>query len=242
MTSIIFNEVSFGYGSSSLLEKASFSISEKEFIGIFGPNGAGKTTLLQLMMGFLKPHSGEISILGMPPLEARSNIAYVPQTAHFDRQFPVTVQDIVMMGCIHESRWWGALPSSCEQKVHEALHLVDLCGKRNTSFGSLSGGEVQRVLIAKALVSNPKILLLDEPTANIDAATEHALYHLLKELKKDKTIVMVSHQLPAMTHCVDKCLLVDKGVQTLFPDELCDHYAVGLYHLPLSRGSFTHAP
>ncbi len=228
-------EVCFSYEKTLILDHINFRIEAGEFVGIFGPNGGGKTTLLELLMGFLEPSQGKLLLFGKTPQQARAWMAYVPQIARFDRQFPLTVLDIVLMGCLRHSNLLGQIPKNFQEKAENALEQVGLKNKKASAFGSLSGGEAQRVLIARALASDPKILLLDEPTASVDTSTENILYDILMELKREKTILMVSHNLPAMTKRVDQCLLISRKSTSLAPQELCEHYAMGLYHPPLSH-------
>lgn len=225
----------FSYDKSLILEQVSFEVKAGQFIGIFGPNGGGKTTLLKLLMGFLEPLTGSITLCEKSPKCARSHLAYVPQIARFDRQFPLTVFDLVKMGLLRKTSFFGSLAKADQEKALEALEKVDLLHKKEAPFGSLSGGEAQRALIARALASNPDILLLDEPTASVDSATEHSLYDILMSLKGKKTILMVSHNLPAMIKRVDECLLINRKATSLAPDALCQHYAVGLYHPPFHQ-------
>lgn len=228
-----FKNVFFSYDKEPLLTDLNFTISEGEFVGIIGPNGGGKTTLLKLMMGFLKPSSGQISIDGMPPKEAVLKLAYVPQNLHFDKDFPISALELVLTGLLYRLKWWGGFGQEDKAKALESLDRVGLSNYKNAAFGTLSGGQAQRVLIARALVSNPKILLLDEPTASVDAQAESEIYQILEELRSKMTIIMVTHDLKAVIERVQKVLCVQGDVSILNPHEVCQHYAIGLYHSPL---------
>src|ERR1700733_1148900 len=173
------NNLFFQYEETPILENVSFVIKQGEFVGIFGPNGGGKTTLLKLLLGFLKPQKGTVEILGESPKVAREKMGYVPQISHLDRQFPITVLEVVMMGCLDKSPW-HSYTEDAKEKAREALQEVDMLDFQNHSFGTLSGGQAQRVLIARALVSKPTILLLDEPTASVDSRAEADIYAFLK--------------------------------------------------------------
>ncbi len=220
--------LSFKYEDTLILENVSFHIREGEFIGIFGPNGGGKTTLLKLLMRFLKPQHGTIEILD------REKIGYVPQISQLDRQFPITVLDVVKMGCLEKSAFRSYV-SDADETALEALKKVDMAHFRDHAFGTLSGGQTQRTLIARALVSNPSILLLDEPTASVDTAAEESIYTLLEQLKGKITILMVTHDLHAMLQKVDRFLCVHRRVTPYSQTQICDHFAQGLYHPPLRR-------
>src|SRR3990167_8066794 len=169
---IQFKDVFFSYEKIFVLENVSFKISKGEFIGIVGPNGGGKTTALKLMMGFIKQNKGNISLFGHSPLEMRTRIGYVPQVNSFDKQFPISALDVVLTGCTSKISPLGFMPKQIKQKALVALEQVGLIDYKNHLFGSLSGGQAQKTLIARALVSDPDLLLLDEPTANVDPYSE----------------------------------------------------------------------
>jgi zinc transport system ATP-binding protein len=224
----------FQYENVPTLEGVNVSIDENEFVGIFGPNGGGKTTLLKLIMGILQPQKGLIHLFGHPPKEMRHLIGYVPQAMRFDRDFPISVLEVVMMGCLRKLNWWGKYPSDAKEKSMNALERVGLVHKSKASFGTLSGGEAQRTLIARAIVDEPKMLILDEPTANIDAQAEQRIYEQLVELNKTMTILMVTHDLQTIVDKVGKLLCVQRQVSCLKAKEVCEHFALGLYHTPLT--------
>ncbi len=226
------HDLSFGYEKRAILNKVNLSVDPGEFIAIFGPNGGGKTTFLKLLMGFLKPGHGKISIFGSSPKKARQEIGYVPQVTQFDKQFPVSVLDLVLMGCLSQASWFGGFSKEIRKKAEAALDLVGLLGKKDQAFGTLSGGQAQRALIARGLVSNPKLLLLDEPTANVDPEAETQIYDLLLSLKGTITIFMVTHNLQGIIKKADRLFCVHRTVTSYTPKEVCEHFAVGLYHPP----------
>jgi zinc transport system ATP-binding protein len=229
------DQLFFQYEETPILENVSFEIREGEFVGIFGPNGGGKTTLLKLLMGFLKSQKGTVEILGKSPKMARQEIGYVPQVSNLDRQFPITVLDVVMMGCLEKSIWHSYTPGAREKARH-ALTEVGLLDFEHHSFGTLSGGQAQRVLIARALVGNPSILFLDEPTASVDPSAEENIYQVLQRLKGKMTIVMVTHDLQVMLQKVDRFICVHRDVTAYSQAQVCDHFAQGLYHPPMKPG------
>jgi zinc transport system ATP-binding protein len=234
---IEFDNISFAYQESLVLEKVSCKIFPNEFIGIIGPNGGGKTTLLKLIMGFLKPNQGSIFLFGQPPTIAKQSLlAYVPQSMLFDRKFPINVEEVVLSGLLGKLPWYGFFKEPEKQAAREALKKVGLQDLIHCSFGNLSMGQAQRVLIARALVSKPKLLLLDEPTASVDSQAEAEIYSILKELKSNMTILMVTHDLRAAINHVDRVICVQKSVLSLQLQEVCEHFAVGLYHKPLLPG------
>jgi len=233
--------VYFGYTNTErVIENASITVHEGEFIGIIGPNGGGKTTLLKLLMGFLEPTKGSISIFGKSPKSYPNGIAYVPQNLRFDKLFPITVMELVLGGRLATLPWWGLFSKSDREKAEEALDKVKLSEFAHKPFGELSGGQAQRALIARSLASEPRILLLDEPTANVDVQAEAAIHELLLELRKHLTILMVTHDIRAVIRQVERVLCVQGQIDAVSPGELCEHFALGLYHFPLIQTPETH--
>lgn len=186
------NGVYFSYDGIPVLNDVNFSIGEKEYICIVGPNGGGKTTLLKVMVGLLRPNKGEVKIFGAPPDKMRGRIGYMPQHANVDYQFPISVKDVVRTGLLGGGQRASSAKSTVEA-VSGALEKVAMGEFSGRSFADLSGGQRQRVLIARALVSEPSLLLLDEPTSNMDVSAERDFYSLLEKLNEKMTLVMVSH-------------------------------------------------
>ncbi|MFN4174141.1 MAG: metal ABC transporter ATP-binding protein [Parachlamydiaceae bacterium] len=233
MKAIEVKNLCFDYPDTPILHDVNFSVLPHEFIGIIGPNGGGKSTLLKLLLGFLKPLNGEIHLFGKTPQEEYPHIGYVPQSLGIDKQFPITVKEVVLSGSLSELNFWGRYPKakqklalSCMEEMG-VLHLADI------PVGNLSGGQLQRTFIARALATKPKLLLLDEPTASIDPQGEKEIFSLLKKLKSKITILMVTHDLSAAIQEVDRLLLVQGTATELSLKEVCEHFAMGLYHAPL---------
>ncbi len=225
----------FDYGPTVVLKDVSFEVSQGEFLGVIGPNGGGKTTLLRILMGFLKPTSGTVLIEGKDPQAERYKIAYVPQSLRFDRQFPISVNELVLSGRLSTLSWTGRYSKMEREIARHALTLVGIEDLGERAFGELSGGQMQRALIARALASEPEILFLDEPTASVDAQAEDEIYRLLKSFSPKITIVMVTHDLKAAIELVDRVLCVQRTVVSLLPQQVCEHFALGLYHPPLMQ-------
>lgn len=230
---VLFEKTSFAYEKSPILNEVSFQILRGEFVGIIGPNGGGKTTLLKLILGFLKPSSGKIRIFGHPPHLFRTKAAYVPQTLRFDRQFPISVLELVLSGRLFCMPWYGSYSIKDKRIALETLEKVGLLELQHKPFGSLSGGQAQRALIARALASEPELLLLDEPTASVDSHAEADIYNILNNLSGQITVLMVTHDLRAAINQVQRILCVQGNVISMAPQEVCEHYALGLYHSPL---------
>lgn len=227
-------DLNFSYDAAPALERVNIKVTEGEFVGIFGPNGGGKTTLLKLILGLLHPQQGKVSLFGLPPEEARGCVGYVPQTIRFDRDFPINVEEVVEMGALNRLNWLGKYPLGIKKKARAALEKVNLTHKLKSSFGTLSGGEAQRALIARAILDEPRMLILDEPTANIDPEGQQSIHELLSLLNQSMTILMVTHDLQTIVDKVGKLLCVQQSVTSLEAKEICEHFALGLYHAPLT--------
>ncbi len=235
LPTISLHDVCFSYQDTLVLKNISFLVNPGEFIGIIGPNGGGKTTLIKLLLGFLKPLSGSISIFNQMATLPRQQIAYVPQSLHFDKDFPISVLELVMQGCLSKLPWYGIFRQTDKKKALDALEKVGLLDFQNHPFGSLSGGQSQRALIARALASEPDLLLLDEPTASVDTQAEGDIYRILKELQGKMTIMMVTHNLQAAIELFDRVICVQQTASIINPEQLCEHFVHGLYHTPLIK-------
>lgn len=198
----------FTYGEQEVLHNVSFSVAERSFVAVVGPNGGGKTTLLKLLLGELKPTFGTIRVAGARPGRAYGKIGYVPQSFPFDPRFPIGVDEVVLMGRRRRGLF-GFYDRADRMAAGAALEKVGLPGFGNRSFSGLSGGERQRVLIAQALAGGCEILLMDEPTANVDPAHAAGLYGLFSALREKVTIMMVSHNLGVVTRNVTHVLCVN---------------------------------
>ena len=190
--------LSAGYGSKPILQRIDLIAKELDFIGIIGPNGGGKSTLLKVLLGLIKPMEGEVRIMGRSVESGRKSIGYVPQFVEFDRNFPVRVEEVVQMGRLGQRKLFQRYNSKDRSIVKEALERVEMWQMRRRSLAELSGGQRQRVYIARALASQPSILLLDEPTANVDSRISKSIYQLLRQLNQDMTIILVSHDLASV--------------------------------------------
>lgn len=186
----------------TILENINLEIYKNEFLAIIGPNGGGKTTLLKMIIGLLKPTSGKIRVFGLKPEEAREKIGYLPQRRHFDMDFPINVFETVLMGCYH-----APLKNYTEEdreKVEKWLEKLDIIHLKDERLDNLSGGQLQRVFLARALVREGELLLLDEPTSSVDPLFQERFYELLDELKQKMAIVMVSHDIGMVATHVDR--------------------------------------
>jgi zinc transport system ATP-binding protein len=220
MNALEINKVSFEYSKeTSVINNVSFTIPEKETTILIGPNGSGKTTLLKIMIGLLEPTSGTVLVYGKKPKDMRNIIGYVPQKLYFDTTFPITVLEFLN------------LPrNNSENKILNILESVGAKDMVSARLGELSGGQLQRVLIARSLLGNPKIIFLDEPVSGIDIGGEKNFYELIKSVqeKHDVTVVMVSHevnivsQIATQVICINKEMLCSGSPDTTLLPELIE--------------------
>ncbi len=189
------------FGATAALEAIDLTVSDGDYLGIIGPNAGGKTTLLRVMLGLIEPDRGEVRVFGRPPRETRGLIGYVPQYARFDSDFPISVTDTVGMGRLGP-RTRAASRARDREAVRQALDTVELSDVADVRVGRLSGGQIQRALIARALAAEPRVLLLDEPTASLDTHIGRSVYDLLDRLADEIPIVLVSHDIGVISRTV----------------------------------------
>lgn len=236
---ICFDGVSYGYGRSLVVEDADFDIYQGESVCVVGPNGGGKTTLLKLMLGILSPKEGQVQLFGSDPKRTRSRVGYVPQHIEFDPLFPVSVLEVVLMGCLRSGSL-GFRSKADRVQAIEALNLMGMADQKQASFSSLSGGQRQAVLIARALAGRPELLLLDEPTAHVDVAAEERLMESIKSLRQDLTVVTVSHDLAFVSRAVPKVVCVNRCVHVHPTTELTRDRLNALYGFELRTVQHDH--
>ena len=231
-TAIEVSNLTVSYGPVPALLDISVQIPAGKLIGIIGPNGSGKSTLIKSMLGFVKPDVGSVEVFGQDVASVKGRIAYVPQRGSVDWDFPVTVREVAAMGRYGKRRWWQDLTKEDYHLAGEALEKVRMSEFANRQIGQLSGGQQQRVFMARALAQNADILLLDEPFAGVDAATESAILEVLQDTKASgKTVVVVHHDLATAAEYFDLLLLLKQRLfgfgapaQVLDPTLLADVY------------------
>jgi zinc transport system ATP-binding protein len=187
--------LSASYGQNIILRNVNLSIQQFDFVGVIGPNGGGKTTLLKALLGLLPPVSGEISFSESMTEGNSQRIGYLPQINNIDRKFPVTVFDVVRSGLMSRKRLTGRYNSTENDRANDLMTEMGISGIRNKAIGELSGGQIQRALLCRALVNSPKLLILDEPNTYVDNRFERELYEKLKVLNEKLAILLVSHDL-----------------------------------------------
>lgn len=194
--------LSFVYEHKKVIDDLSFDVMERDFVGLIGSNGAGKTTLLRLLVGLLKPAEGDIRLFGEPIGSFRDwdRIGYVPQKNAFNPLFPATVREIVESGLYGKKKLYKRLTRQDQQKIDDALDVMRIEDLASRKIGQLSGGQQQRAFLARALVNNPQLLILDEPTVGIDAETQRGFFQLIRHMHEHHhiTFLMVSHDMDMM--------------------------------------------
>jgi zinc transport system ATP-binding protein len=209
---ISFEDVDVKYQNILALRDINVQIFQGDYIGIFGPNGSGKTTFLKTIIGLIEPDHGKVSVLGSKNLKkVRQNVGYVPQDISVKKTFPATVLEVVEMGLFGKIGFMKPLKSEDRKQAEEALHMVHMGAYKSRPIGHLSGGELQKVMVARALASKPKILLLDEPTSALDFMMVMDLMKLLVELNNtlNLTIIAINHHLDLLKPYCSRLLLMD---------------------------------
>ncbi|MHA1782086.1 MAG: metal ABC transporter ATP-binding protein [Promethearchaeota archaeon] len=208
---ISLRNISVKYQRIFALQNVNLDVYQGDYIGIFGPNGSGKTTLLKVILGLIEPVEGEVKLFGTYNLKKmRTSIGYVPQDIYVKKSFPATVLEVVEMGLYGKVGFLRPLSPEDKKKAEEALHIVHMGHYKNRPIGHLSGGQLQKVMVARALASNPKILLLDEPTSALDFVMVRDLMQLLTELnqKYNITIIAINHHLDLLLPYCSRLLLM----------------------------------
>ena len=208
---IKFESVSFSYSDTKVLEDASFHIHNGEFAAMVGPNGSGKTTVIKLLFGLEAPSAGSIEIFGSSKQKRSANMAYVSQHMPSDNLFPITVRDAVRMGLLQPFKSYKKNNSQENDAVTEALEKTGIADIAGRLYRSLSGGQKRRTLVARALAAKPRLLVLDEPTANMDAESEKRLYETLGAYKGSTTILIVTHDTEFVSSLTDRVLCLGDG-------------------------------
>lgn len=203
------SDVTVGYGKEVVLRNVSLDIFENDFIGIIGPNGGGKTTFLKLLIGQLKPFAGEVNYYTKG---GGSFFGYLPQAGQIDKNFPITVMEVVLSGLLASEGLFGRYGRKHKRSAIEYMQMAGVEHLKSKSIGELSGGQLQRTLLCRALISNPKLLILDEPNTYVDNKFEGELYELLRKLNERMAIVMVSHDIGTITSYVKTIACVNRSL------------------------------
>ena len=207
--------LSAGYDGRTVLHDVNLTVYERDFLGIIGPNGGGKTTLIRCMFGLLKPTAGKITYYGadhsqLPALNSQFFMGYLPQYNTIDRKFPISVEEVILSGLSSKKSLISKFTARQHEKVHAVIARMGLEGLEKRAIGQLSGGQLQRALLGRAIVSDPSVLILDEPSTYIDKRFEARLYELLAEINKECAIILVSHDIGTVLQQVKSIACVNE--------------------------------
>jgi ABC-type Mn2+/Zn2+ transport system ATPase subunit len=210
---LVFEDVWAGYGTRTVLEGVGFALRRGALTGLIGPNGSGKSTLIKVALGLLRPWRGSVRVLGMDPVEARERVGYMPQIELVDWDFPLSVEEAVLLGRYGRLRRLRPPSAADRAAVRAALERVGLWHLRDRQIGELSGGQQRRVLLARALARSAELLLLDEPLAGLDIGAQEDLERLLRELADaGSTVLVATHDLHHVAHSYDDVLCLNGRV------------------------------
>jgi zinc transport system ATP-binding protein len=221
---------SVGYNGDIILRDVNFIVNDFDFIGVIGPNGGGKTTLLRMILGELRPKKGSIDFFKLHPAE--NLFGYLPQVVNIDRKFPISVTEVVLSGLMNGKGVAGRYSSADKRLAMEMLNRAGITNLKDKPIGELSGGQLQRVFLSRALISHPRLLILDEPNTFVDNKFEKELYELLKELNKEMAIIMVSHDLGTITSHVKTIACVNRQLH-YHPSNLITSEQLAAYDCPI---------
>jgi zinc transport system ATP-binding protein len=226
-----------GYNGYNVLKNISLDIYERDFLGIIGPNGGGKTTLLKVILQLLKPESGSIQFTCK---ELRNNIGYMPQVNLIDRKFPILVSEVIDSGLISEKR---LTQKQKKEKVEKMVEEIGLENIHNKPIGELSGGQLQRVLLARAIISEPQLLILDEPNSYVDKLFETHFYELLQKINEKTAIVLVSHDIGTVISLVKNIACVNETLHYHLGSDVDNDWLEGYFDCPfdaVGHGNIPH--
>ena len=224
-----------------ILEAVNLRLEEGDYLGLIGPNGGGKTTLLHVMLGLLSPDRGTVRIFGEEPSRGRGRIGYVPQYTRFDANFPMSVLDVVLMGRIAARGLLRRRSERDREVALSSLEKVEMADEAGRQIGRLSGGQLQRVMIARALAVEPRLLLLDEPTASLDTRVGVSVFELLKNLSREVTLVLVSHDVGVISRYVKTVACLNRQLYYHQSKEITREMFEAAYGCPVDLVAHGHA-
>ncbi len=226
-------DVSVAFRGVPVLEDITLTLSSSDFVGIIGPNGAGKTVLLRTILGLVRPDRGSVRVFGKAPEDAGGEVAYVPQYARFDLDYPISVSDVVLMGRLSHKRFLRRYSGRDRDAVAAALERVGLGHLAAREVGRLSGGQLQRVLIARALAVQARLLLFDEPTASLDTRMVGEVYDLVADLARDHTVILVSHDIGMLPRYVRSVGCLNRTLHYHASKEITEEMIEAVYGCPV---------
>ncbi len=199
-----------GYGEEPVLKNVNLDIYDNDFIGVIGPNGGGKTTLIKTILGIIKPYHGRVNYFHAKNRGGNARIGYLPQYQVIDKQFPISVIEVVLSGLMRRGKLFTGYTAKEKKHAEELLERMGVSHLKEKTIGKLSGGELQRVLLCRAIISNPRLLLLDEPNTFVDNQFEGELYQMLNEFNKEMAIMLVTHDLGTISSYVKTIACVNR--------------------------------
>ncbi len=218
---ISIKDLAIGYEADQpVLENVNIEFDHGDFIAIVGPNGGGKTTFVKAILSLLTPQNGSINFYDNDVQVKLMEFGYLPQRNQIDTAFPISVEDVVRSGMLSKSNWGWSVSPKAKDRIKEVLELVGMSDYRKKSIGQLSGGQLQRILLARAIVNKPKCIVLDEPNSYLDKNFESQLYPLLRELNKEATLIIVSHEAHSLKPYINRCIKIDHSVVEISSDDL----------------------
>lgn len=209
--------ISAAYDNKTVLENINLTVFEQDFLGVIGPNGGGKTTLIKVMLGLLNPTAGKVTFYQEGKEVPEISMGYLPQYNSIDKKFPISVYEVVLSGLNRQKSLFRSFSPAQHEQVKQVIARMGLEGLEKRAIGQLSGGQLQRALLGRALVSNPQVLILDEPNTYIDKRFEAKLYSLLEEINRERAIVLVSHDIGTVLQNVKSIACVN-GTLDYHPD------------------------
>ncbi len=224
---VILRDINAGYHSEAVLSDVNLEVYPDDFMGIIGPNGGGKTTLVKVILGLLPPFSGSVSFPRGKPA-----IGYLPQVSQIDKSFPITVKDLVNSGLKSRNNWFPQLTAGQRKQLHQMLDEAGLSAIASRPIGDLSGGQLQKALLCRALINRPGLLILDEPDTHVDKAFEQELYSWLRELNQEMAILLVSHDIGTISPLV-KTIACVNGQLHYHPSNQLSEEVLKVYNCPV---------
>ena len=225
-------DISATYGEEIVLKDVNLTINSNDFIGIIGPNGGGKTTLVKLMVGLLKPVKGQIIKYKANGRDTKNQIGYLPQISRFDTRFPISVIDVVLSGLVSDKAVFKRYTQADKDKAVELLTRMGISDLYSRPIGELSGGQMQRVFLCRAIITSPSLLILDEPNTFVDSKFEADLYDILLELNKTMAIIVVTHDIGTISYYVKTIACVNKYLN-YHPSNIITEKQLAAYGCPI---------
>ena len=237
------NDVTAAYGAKIVLKNVSLCVSNNDFLGVIGPNGGGKTTLLKIILGLMKPVSGEIAFFENGQTVSSLKIGYLPQINPIDRRFPISVFEVIASGLSSEKPRFRNFTADQKERIRRMIMQIGLESFADSAIGELSGGQLQRVLLARAIVSHPQLLILDEPNTYVDKRFESQFFDLLSDINKKTSIIFVSHDIGTLLSMVKNVACVNETLHYHPGTDMSDEWLDKTFSCPIDivkHGDFPH--